>query len=31
VSFVNRGQVIHGKGTHRSRKGAFGKPWGPGK
>jgi hypothetical protein len=29
VSFVNRGQMIHGRGKHRGRKGAFGRPWGP--
>jgi hypothetical protein len=28
LSFVNRKQMIHGKGTHRSRKGAFGRPRG---
>ena len=31
LSFVHRGHMIQGKGKHRSRKGAFGRPWGPGK
>jgi hypothetical protein len=31
VSFVHRRHMIHGRGKHRSRKGAFGRPWGPGK
>jgi hypothetical protein len=31
VSFVHRWHMIHGRGKHRSRKGAFGRPWSPGK
>jgi hypothetical protein len=31
VSFVHRGHRTHGKDKHRSRKGAIGRPWAPGK